>query len=90
MRQLVKEKEYSEFKPVDLVSYPARVEGLVNMIIRRNRKNYFSFDCLILFPKISEKIFYLPFYEISRNQRKKLYVLLIKILLSELTKIILS
>ena len=33
-RQLVKEKEYSEFKPVklnlknDLVSYPARAEGL--------------------------------------------------------------
>ena len=38
MRQLVKEKENSEFKPVklrlkiDLVSYPARAEGLVNMI----------------------------------------------------------
>ena len=37
MRQLVKEKENSEFKPVklrlkiDLVSYPARAEGLVNM-----------------------------------------------------------
>ena len=35
--QLVKEKENSEFKPVklrvkiDLVSYPARAEGLVNM-----------------------------------------------------------
>ena len=38
MRQLVKEKENSDFKPVklrlkiDLVSYPARAEGLVNMI----------------------------------------------------------
>ena len=38
MRQLVKEKENSEFKPVklllkiDLVSYPARAEGLVNRI----------------------------------------------------------
>ena len=37
MRQLVKEKENSEFKPVklrlkiDLVSCPARAEGLVNM-----------------------------------------------------------
>ena len=36
VRQLVKEKENSEFKPVklrlkiDLVSYPARAEGLVN------------------------------------------------------------
>ena len=39
VRQLVKEKENSEFKPVklrlkfDLVSYPARAEGLVNMYI---------------------------------------------------------
>ena len=38
VRQLVKEKENSEFKPVklrlkiDLVSYPARAEGLVNMV----------------------------------------------------------
>ena len=38
MRQLVSEKENSEFKPVklwlkiDLVSYPIRAEGLVNMI----------------------------------------------------------
>ena len=38
MRQLVYEKENSEFKPVklrfkiDLVSYPARAEGLVNMV----------------------------------------------------------
>ena len=37
MRQLVEEKENSEFKPVklrlkiDLVSYPSRAEGLVNM-----------------------------------------------------------
>ena len=37
VRQLVLEKEYSEFKPVklclkiDLVSYPAQAEGLVNM-----------------------------------------------------------
>ena len=37
VRQLVKEKENSEFKPVklclknDLVSYPARAEGLVNI-----------------------------------------------------------
>ena len=40
MRQLVLEKENSEFKPVklrlkiDLVSYPARVEGLVNMYLQ--------------------------------------------------------
>ena len=40
MRKLVWEKENSEFKPVklrlkiDLVSYPARAEGLVNMITR--------------------------------------------------------
>ena len=40
VKQLVKEKENSEFKPVklrlkmDLVSYPARAEGLVNMIIQ--------------------------------------------------------
>ena len=40
MRQLVKEKENSEFKPVklrlkiDLVSYPARAEGLVNSITK--------------------------------------------------------
>ena len=39
VRQLVQAKENSEFKPVklrlktDLVSYPARAEGLVNMII---------------------------------------------------------
>ena len=38
VRQLVKEKENSEFKPVkprlkiDLLLYPARAEGLVNMI----------------------------------------------------------
>ena len=39
MRQLVKEKDNSEFKPVklrlkkiDLVSYPVRAERLVNMI----------------------------------------------------------
>ena len=38
VRQLVKEKENSEVKPVklrlkiDLVSYPAWVEGLVNMM----------------------------------------------------------
>ena len=38
VRQLVEEKENSKFKPVklllkiDLVSYPARAEGLVNMI----------------------------------------------------------
>ena len=55
MRQLVKEKENSEFKPVKLrlkidhVSYPARAEGLVNIYTHRrlrrikilisNRKN---------------------------------------------------
>ena len=39
MRQLVEEEENSEIKPVklrfkiDLVSYPARAEGLVNMCI---------------------------------------------------------
>ena len=37
VRQLVQEKENSEFKPlqlhykIDLVSYPARAEGFVNM-----------------------------------------------------------
>ena len=41
LRQLVYEKENSEFKPVklrlkiDLMSYPARAEGLVNMINMR-------------------------------------------------------
>ena len=40
MRHLVPEKENSEFKPVklrlkiDLVSYPDRSEGLVNMVIQ--------------------------------------------------------
>ena len=40
VRQLVQEKENSEFKPVklrlkiDLMSYPAWAEGLVNMIDR--------------------------------------------------------
>ena len=40
MRQLVLEKENSEFKPIklhlkiDLVSYPAQVEGFVNMVTR--------------------------------------------------------
>ncbi len=39
VRQLVEEQKNFEFKPVklrlkiDLVSYPSRVEGLVNMII---------------------------------------------------------
>ena len=38
VRQLVEEKENSELKPVklrlkiDLVSYPARAEGLVNLV----------------------------------------------------------
>ena len=42
MRQQVHEKENSEFKPVkhclkiDLVSYPAQVEGLVDMNIKNN------------------------------------------------------
>ena len=42
MRQLVWEKENCELKPVkprlkiDLVSYPARAEGLVNMIFIRS------------------------------------------------------
>ena len=51
MRQLVLEKENSEFKHVklrlkiDLVSYPARAEGLVNRIIQEkwllfNRSDY--------------------------------------------------
>ena len=44
-RQLVLEKEDSEFKPVklrlkiDLVSYPARVEGLVNRINQKLQKS---------------------------------------------------
>ena len=44
VRQLVKEKENSEFKPVklrlkiDLVSYPARAEGLVNSINLFNKQ----------------------------------------------------
>ena len=43
VRQLVQEKENSEFKPVklglkiDLVSYPARAEGLVNKINKKKR-----------------------------------------------------
>ena len=63
MRQLVKEKENSEFKPVklrlkiDLVSYPARVEGLVNRINNRDIRDKYTltlrnkFD---LFQEISE------------------------------------
>ena len=44
MRQLVQEKENCEFKPVrlclkiDLVSYPAQADGLVNMHISRSEK----------------------------------------------------
>ena len=43
MRQLVSEKKNSEFKPVklylkiDLVSYPARAEGLVNRVNKRKQ-----------------------------------------------------
>ena len=43
--QLVKENENSEFKPVksrlkiDLVSYPARAEGLINRIILSNNNS---------------------------------------------------
>ena len=45
MRHLVQEKENSEFKPVklrlkiDLVSYPTRAEGLVNIIMTFNSPN---------------------------------------------------
>ena len=59
MRQLVKEKEYSEFKPVklclkiDLVSYPARAEGLVNMVNQcYSDQSYF----LILYTKSSRMV----------------------------------
>ncbi len=44
VRQLVEEKENSEFKPVklclkiDLVSYPARADVLVNIIYQKNLK----------------------------------------------------
>ncbi len=44
VKQLVQEKENSEFIPVklslkiDLVSYPARAEGLVNMTIEKGMK----------------------------------------------------
>ncbi len=54
VRQLVWEKENSEFKPVklrlkkiDLVSYPARAEGLVNMI--RIRNSFFFFNVISTF-----------------------------------------
>ena len=53
MSQLVLEKENSEFKPVklrlkiDLVSYPARMEGLVNMIIQVWRIVYYAFFYLL-------------------------------------------
>ena len=56
MRQLVKEKENSEFRPVklrlkiDLVSYPARAEGLVNMI-------YIMCVCVCLWLCVSEYIY---------------------------------
>ena len=52
MRQLVKKKENSEFKPVkfrlkfDLVSYPVRAEGLVSMINIKAFKWNFSSLCL--------------------------------------------
>ena len=47
VRQLVYEKEYSEFKPVklrlklDLVSYPARAEGLGKYAIYEGRQFVF-------------------------------------------------
>ena len=50
MRQLVSEKENSEFKPVklrlkiDLVSYPARAEMLVNMVSIHVVHPYSSID----------------------------------------------
>ena len=49
MGQLVSEKEKSEFKPVklrlkiELVSYPARAEGLVNM----NEARHFQSDLTV-------------------------------------------
>ena len=52
MGQLVKDKENSEFKPVkprlkiDLVSYPARAEGLVNMIT--NSKMFIAINLLLV------------------------------------------
>ena len=58
MRQLVQEKENSEFKPVklclkiDLVSYPAWAEGLVNMItiiLSKRWKNYELWSWCVLF-----------------------------------------
>ena len=53
MRQLVYEKENSEFKPVklrlknDLVSYPARAEGLVNMVNFRLKIDLVSHPALV-------------------------------------------
>ena len=51
MRQIVNEKENSDFKPIklrlkiDLVSYPARPEGLVNMVNKcfKYKNNYATF-----------------------------------------------
>ena len=64
MRQLVLEKENSKFKPVklrlkiDLVSYPARAEGLVNMV----DKNV----------NVSKELLYLSF--LKGTNEEKLYV----------------
>ncbi len=54
VRQLVQEKENSEFKPVklrlkiDLVSYPVRAEGLVNSIIYQNNATSQQITSLLL------------------------------------------
>ena len=60
VRKLVKEKENSEFKPVklrlkiDLVSYPAQAEGLVNIYMASSNYSYeqykFIFTPLYGFP----------------------------------------
>ena len=55
VRQLVQEKENSEFKPVklrlkiDLVSYPARAEGLVNSTLGKGM-NPIILPCVISYP----------------------------------------
>ena len=71
VRQLVYEKENSEFKPdklrlkIDLGSYPARTEGLVNMV---NQLKLVSPSCLLLthFNNFRNEELTLLFFNLSR------------------------
>ena len=67
VRQLVLEKEKSEFKPVklrlkiDLVSYPVRAEALVNMFLSSCLSIIFSpFYTHVTAENGNEDLFYIP------------------------------